>query len=209
VSIMPRASRPARRLSLTADKARPGSRAAPVSVPMNAYDSRSQSWRCRHVKLLPPKTKQARHCRARFRRRPETVGQRTLATAPTARGARGDRSGLELLEVLEHADHRVARSRMGLIGDRPTQADAQFGAQLGLDQAVGAKRFLGVVMPEIGLATRRGNPHRGERGSAATRLRDGKLLHRTSKPLTNQRHRRKRNQTIVVVVGPTKDRACH
>ena len=78
-----------------------------------------------------------------------------------------------------------------------------------LDQAVGAERLLGIVVIEIGFTTGGGNPHSGERGSTATGLRDGELLDRRAEALANQRDRRQGNQTIVVVIGPTEDRACH
>src|ERR1044071_4961004 len=87
-----------------------------------------------------------------------------LAAAAAARGARGDGSSLELLEMLEHADHRVARRRVRLVGDRATEADAQLGAELGLDQAVRAQCFLGIIVTEVRLASSRRNPHGGECG---------------------------------------------
>ena len=132
-----------------------------------------------------------------------------LPAATTARRARRDGSGLELLEVLEHADHRVARSRMRLVRDRATEADAELRAQLGFDEAIRAKSLFGIVMIEIGFTTSGGDPHGGESGGTATRLRDGEFFHRHTEPLANQRNGRQSNQTIIVVIGPTEDRACH
>jgi len=88
--------------------------------------------------------------------------QRDLAAAAAAGGARGDGSRLELLEVLEHADHRVARCGMRLVRDRSAEADAQLGAELRLDEAVGTERLLGIVVSQIGFAAGGGNPDRGE-----------------------------------------------
>ena len=113
-----------------------------------------------------------------------------LAAAATARRARRDGGSFELLEVLEHADHRVARGGVRLVGDRAAEADAKLRAELGFDQAIRAKRFLGIVVAEVCLAAGGGNPHRRKRRGTPTRLRDRELLHRASKPLPNQRHRR-------------------
>ena len=78
-----------------------------------------------------------------------------------------------------------------------------------LDQAIGAKRLLGIVMMEIRFTAGGGNPDGGEGSGAATRLRDRELLDRGPEALANQRDRRQGDQTIVVVVRPTEDRACH
>jgi hypothetical protein len=64
-------------------------------------------------------------------------------------------------------------------------------------------------MIEICLTTGGSDPHGRERGSSSTRLRRRELLDRRAKALTDQRDRRQGHQTIIVVVGPTKDRACH
>src|SRR3954454_4142890 len=89
---------------------------------------------------------------ARLPERSSRLLLRTLAAAAAARRTRRDSGGLELLEVLEHADHRVARSRVRLVGDRAAEADAQLGAQLALDQAVGAERLLRIVVVQISFA---------------------------------------------------------
>src|SRR5439155_22960638 len=108
---------------------------------------------------------------------PKAPASWLLATAPTARRARRDRRGLELFEVLEHADHRVARGRVRLVRDRAAQADAQLGAQLRLDESVGAQGLLGVVMMEVRLTTRGGDADGRQGRSAAARLRGREFLH--------------------------------
>jgi hypothetical protein len=143
------------------------------------------------------------------RSREDAAEEVKLPTTTTARGARGDGGSLELLEVLEHADHRVARGRVRLVGDRAAEADAQLGAKLRLDQAIRPERFLRIVMIEIRFTAGGSNPHGRECSSAATGLRISELLDRRAQPLTNQRNGRQGNQTIVVVVRPTEDRACH
>ncbi|MGE0397911.1 MAG: hypothetical protein AB7T06_14525, partial [Kofleriaceae bacterium] len=96
-----------------------------------------------------------------------------------------------------------------LVGDRATERDAQLGAKLGLDQAVGTERFLGIVVTEICFASSGGDPDGSEGSGAAAGLRDREILDRRAEALANQRHRRKGDQSIVVVIGPTEDRACH
>src|SRR6266542_1632280 len=104
-------------------------------------------------------------------RLPTGEGSR-LATTATTRRARRDGSGLELLEVLEHADHRVARGRVGLVGDRATERDAKLRAELRLDQPVGPKRLFGIVVIEIGFTAGGSDPHGSECCGTAAGLRD-------------------------------------
>ena len=77
-----------------------------------------------------------------------------------------------------------------VVRDRATEADAQLCAQLRFDQAIGAKRLLGVVMTEIGFAASGCNPYGGESGSATTGLRRGELLDGGPQALADQRNRR-------------------
>ena len=102
-----------------------------------------------------------------------------------------------------------ARGRVRLVGDRATERDAELGAELGLDQAVGAERLLRIVVAEIGFAARGSDPDGGEASSAAARLGNHEVLDRGAEALADKRNGRQRDQTVVVVVGPTEDRACH
>jgi hypothetical protein len=137
------------------------------------------------------------------------VVMKLLAAAATASRAGRDGSGLELLEVLEHADHRVARGRVRLVGDRATERDAKLRAELGLDQAIRPEGFLGIVVVKVGLTTGGCDPDSCERCGATARLRDGEVLDGRAEALADQRNRRQSHQTVVVVIGPTEDRACH
>jgi hypothetical protein len=138
-----------------------------------------------------------------------TLAVAELATATAASRARRDSGSFELLEVLEHADHGVTRRRVGLVRDRATKRDSKLRAELGLDQAIRAKRFLGIVVSEIGFAAGGSDPHGSESGSTTTGVRDRELFDRSAETLANQRHWRKSDETIVVVIWPTEDRACH
>jgi hypothetical protein len=131
------------------------------------------------------------------------VTEAVLAPTTAAGRARCHRGGFELLEVLEHADHRVARRGVRLVRDRAAEADAQLGAELRLDQAIGAKRLFRIIVAEIGLTTGSGDPNGGERSSPAARLRDSELFDRAPEPLADQRYWGQGNQTIVVVVRST------
>jgi len=92
---------------------------------------------------------------------------------------------------------------MRLVRDRAAQANAELGAELGLDQAIGAERFLGIVVAEVCFTPGGRNPDRSKRSSTATGLRDSEIFDRATQALTNQRHWGQGNQTIIVVVGPT------
>jgi len=98
---------------------------------------------------------------------------------------------------------------MRFIRDRATERDSQLRAELRLDQAIRTKRFLGIVVIEIGFAAGGSNPNGSESGSTTTGLRDRELFDRGAEALANQRDRRKSDETIVVVIWPTEDRACH
>jgi len=129
--------------------------------------------------------------------------ERSLPATAATRGPRSNRGGLELLEVLEHADHRVAGRRVRLVRDRAAEADAELGAELGLDQSIGAERLFRIVVGEIGFAAGSRNPDRSEGSSTTTGLRDSEIFDRAAQPLADQWHRGQRNQTIIIVVGPT------
>ncbi|HLL22692.1 MAG TPA: hypothetical protein VK427_11200, partial [Kofleriaceae bacterium] len=127
---------------------------------------------------------------------------RLAATTTTSRAGR-DGGSLELFEVLEHTDHRVARGRMRLVRDRAAERDAKLGAELRLDQPVGAEGFLRIVVVEVGFTARCCDPNGGESGGTATRLRRSEILDRSAEALTNQRHGRKSDEAVVVVIRPT------
>jgi len=98
---------------------------------------------------------------------------------------------------------------MRLVRDRTAERDAKLRAELRLDQAIRAKRLLGIVMREVGFAAGGSDPYGSESGSTTTGLRSRELFHRSAEALANQRHWRKSDETIVVVIWPTEDRACH
>src|SRR4026207_2584725 len=111
--------------------------------------------------------------------------------------------------MLEHADHRIARRRVRLVGDRATERDAKLRTELGLDEPIRAQRFFWIVVIEICFTPGGSNPHGGKGGSAASGLRRRELLDGNAEALTDEWHRRQGYQTIVVVIRPTEDRACH
>jgi len=132
-----------------------------------------------------------------------------LATTTTACRTRRDSSGFELFEMLEHADHRVTRGRVRLVRNRTAKGDTELRAELALDEAIRAERLFRIVVVEIRFTARGGDPDGGESRGATAGLRDREVLDRRPETLANQRHGRQGNQTIVVVVRSTEDRACH
>jgi hypothetical protein len=126
-----------------------------------------------------------------------------LAAAAPTLGSRGDRGGLELLEVLEHLDHGVAGGSVGLAGDGAPEAEAELGAELGLDQTIGPERFLGVIGGEVRLAAGGCDPDRGEGCRAAAGLRHRELFDRDPEALAHQRDRRQSDEAIIVIVDTT------